>query len=306
MTAYVLRRFGFSIFVLWGALTIVFAAIRLAPGDPAQLILGPDATAEQLAALRERLGLDRPILLQYVQYVAQALRLDFGMSLRLDQPAAQAIAERFGETARLALAAMVLAVLISFPLGIAAALRPRSPIDSLVSVVSLLGQSVPGFWLGIMFILLFARSLRLLPSGGADSWQHLIMPAATLALPLIGVLTRLVRSGMLDVLDEDYIRTARAKGLPERTVVMKHGLRASLAPVVTLFGIDIALLIGGAVITETVFNLQGLGNWAVTAVFSADLPAVLGVTLILSFAVAFMNLIVDLLYAYLDPRVRYT
>ncbi len=304
MTAYIIRRFGFSLFVLWGALTIVFAAIRLAPGDPAQLILGPDATIDQLSALRERLGLNRPILVQYGQYLSQALRLDFGTSLRLDMPAGQAIEERLGETVRLALTAMLLAVTLSFPLGIVAALRPRSPIDGLVSVISLLGQSVPSFWLGIMFILLFARTLRLLPSAGSESWQHLILPAITLALPLIGILTRLVRSGMLDVLDEDYIRTARAKGLAPHTVVARHALVNMLIPVITVIGLQAGQLLGGAVIVETVFAWPGVGRLLIDAIANRDYPLVQAAVMFITVGFISINFIVDLSYGYLDPRVR--
>ena len=304
MASYVLRRLGFSVFVLWGAVTIVFAAIRLAPGDPAQLMLGTDASAQDVAALRQRLGLDQPLPVQYGRYLLDALRLDFGSSLRLDQPALQAVGERLGATGRLALTAMALAVLISFPLGIAAALRPGSIVDGVVSVLSLLGQSVPSFWLGIMFILLFARQLRLLPSGGAETWQHLVMPALTLALPLVGVLTRLVRSGLLDVLHEDYIRTARAKGLAPRSVVTRHALLNMLIPVITLIGLQLGHLLGGAVIVETVFAWPGVGRLLVEAITNRDYPLVQAAILLVTSGFILINFLVDLSYGYLDPRVR--
>jgi peptide/nickel transport system permease protein len=304
MTAYIIRRLGFSLFVLWGALTIVFAAIRLAPGDPAQLILGPDATVDQLTALREKLGLDRPILVQYSQYLGQALRLDFGTSLRLDIPAAQAIEERLGETLRLAVTALVLGIGVSFPLGIVAALRPRSTIDNIVSVVSLLGQSVPSFWLGIMLILLFARTLRLLPSAGSEGWQNLIMPAITLALPLMGILTRLIRGGMLDVMDEDYIRTARSKGLAPRVVIARHALVNMLIPVITVIGLQAGQLLGGAVIVETVFAWPGVGRLLVDAIANRDYPLVQAAVIFITVGFILINFIVDLSYGWLDPRVR--
>jgi ABC-type dipeptide/oligopeptide/nickel transport system permease component len=304
MTAYIIRRLGFSLFVLWGALTIVFAAIRLAPGDPAQLILGPDATADQLTALREKLGLNRPILVQYTQYLGQAVRLDFGASIRLDIPAAQAIEERLGETVRLALTAMLLGIGISFPLGIVAALSPRSAIDGIVSVASLLGQSVPSFWLGIMLILLFARTLRLLPSAGDDSWDSLIMPAITLALPLIGILTRLIRGGMLDVLDEDYIRTAQSKGLSPRAVIARHALVNMLIPVITVIGLQAGQLLGGAVIVETVFAWPGVGRLLVDAISNRDYPLVQAAVIFITLGFVIINFIVDLSYGWLDPRVR--
>jgi peptide/nickel transport system permease protein len=304
MTAYFLRRLGFSVFVLWGALTIVFAAIRLAPGDPAQLMLGTDATAQDVAALRQRLGLDQPIPIQYGRFLAQAIRLDFGNSLRLDQPATEAVGERFAATARLAITAMILAIAISFPLGIAAALRPGSWVDGLVSIVSLLGQSVPNFWLGIMFILIFARQLQLLPSAGAETWQHLVLPALTLALPLIGVLTRLIRSGMLDVLYEDYIRTARAKGLASRTVITRHAILNMLIPVITVIGLQLGHLLGGAVIVETVFAWPGVGRLLVEAITNRDYPLVQAVILFITGGFILINFLVDLSYGYLDPRVR--
>ena len=304
MTAYVLRRAIFSLFVLWGALTIVFVAIRVAPGDPAQLMLGAEATPQALAALRERLGLDKPLPLQYVEYLFQALRLEFGNSLRLDQPALQAVGERLGATARLALAAMLLALLVSFPLGIAAALRQDSLVDRLVSIVSLFGQSAPNFWIGIMFILVFARQFRLLPSGGAESAQHLILPAVTLALPLVGVLTRLVRSGMLDVLHEDYVRTARAKGLTSRTVIVRHALINMLIPVITVVGLQLGHLLGGTVIVETVFAWPGVGRLLVEAISNRDYPLVQAAILLITSGFILINFLVDLSYGFLDPRVR--
>ena len=200
MSTYIARRLIFSVFVLWGALTVVFLAVRAVPGDPAQMMLGPNATAADVDVLREKLGLNRPLIVQYVAYMLQTVRLDLGESLRLTQPVVWLVAERLPTTGKLALTAILIAVAISFPLGIAAAIRPGGLLDCVVSVVSLLGQSVPGFWLGIMSILIFARSLRLLPSAGDESWAHLILPSVTVALPLVGVLTRLVRSGLLDVL----------------------------------------------------------------------------------------------------------
>jgi peptide/nickel transport system permease protein len=306
MSTYVVRRLLFSLFVLWGALTIVFLAVRAVPGDPAQMMLGTDATAQEVTALREKLGLNRPLPVQYVTYLAQALLLDLGDSLRLNQPVVQAVGERLPATGRLALAAMLIAVLVSFPLGIAAAFRPGSFVDGLVSMVSLLGQSVPAFWLGIMFILIFARQLRLLPSGGDESWLHLILPATTVALPLVGVLTRLVRSGLLDVLYEDYIRTARAKGLPPRVVMSRHALRNMLIPVITVIGLQLGHLLGGAVITETVFAWPGVGLLLVDAITNRDYPLVQAAILMITTIFIAINFLVDLSYGALDPRIRLT
>jgi peptide/nickel transport system permease protein len=306
MTAYILRRLGFSVFVLWGALTIVFVAVRVVPGDPAQLIAGPQASKADVAALRHQLGLDRALPIQYAHFIGQVARLDLGDSLRLNQPAIKAVAGRFKATATLAFAAMLIAALVSFPLGIAAALRPRSLIDTIVSVFSLLGQSVPSFWLGLMFILIFARRLRWLPSSGIGGINHLILPALTLALPLVGVLTRLIRTGLLDVLGEEYIRTAQAKGLNQRTVIARHALRNMLIPVVTVAGLQMGSLLGGAVIVETVFGWPGAGQLLVTAIANRDYPVVQAGVLMITGGFILINLLVDISYGYLDPRVRYT
>lgn len=304
MTQYIIRRLIFSLFVLWGALTVVFLAVRAVPGDPAQMMLGSTATAEDVQELREKLGLNRPLIVQYGVYLFQTLKLDLGESLRMAQPVVSLVAERLPATGRLALTAVVIALLVAFPLGIAAAFRPGSWLDGVVSIVSLLGQSVPGFWVGIMFILVFARQLRLLPSSGDDSLAHLILPSITVALPLIGVLTRLVRSGLLDVLDEDYIRTAHAKGLPARTVMWRHAVRNMLIPVITVVGLQVGHLLGGAVITETVFAWPGVGLLLIDAITNRDYPLVQAAILFITTIFVTINFLVDLSYGALDPRIR--
>ncbi|MCA1646759.1 MAG: ABC transporter permease [Chloroflexi bacterium] len=304
MTAYILRRLALSILVLWGAVTVVFVAIRLAPGDPAQMMLGPSATAQEVAALRTRLGLDQPAPVQYARYLVQVARLDLGESLRLNQPALAAILERVPQTARLSGLAMLVAILLSFPMGIASAIRPGTVIDRLISILSLLGQSVPSFWLGIMLILVFARGLQLLPSGGADTWQHLVLPTITLALPLVGILTRLIRSGLLDVLLDDYIRTARAKGLTSRKVMVRHALLNMLIPVITVIGLQLGTLLGGAVIVESVFAWPGVGRLLVDGIGNRDYPLVQAAILVITTAFVVINLLVDVSYGYLDPRIR--
>jgi ABC-type dipeptide/oligopeptide/nickel transport system permease component len=304
MGSYVLRRVAYAVFVLWGALTIIFVTVRIVPGDPASMMLGAGATEDDVAALRRRLGLDDALPVQYGRFVADAARLDFGASLWLNRPVLASVGERITTTARLAAAAMAIALAVSFPLGILAALKQRTVIDGLVSVVSLIGQSVPSFWLGIMFILVFARQLRLLPSAGSDTWRHLIMPAATLALPLVGVLTRLVRSGLLDVMYEDYIRTARAKGLKPRSVLTRHALRNMLIPVVTVAGLQLGNLLGGTVIVETVFGWPGIGRLLVDAIFHRDYPLIQAAILFITAGFVLINLLVDLSYVYLDPRIR--
>ncbi|MCC6175507.1 MAG: ABC transporter permease [Chloroflexi bacterium] len=304
MSRYIIRRLIYSVFVLWGALTIVFLVVRAIPGDPAQMMLGTNATAEDVAALRQRLGLDRPLIVQYVTYIERALQLDLGQSIRLDQPVVDIVSERLPITGQLAITAMVIAVVISFPLGIAAALRPGTAVDVTVSFVSLLGQSIPAFWVGIMFILVFARQLRLLPSSGYGGWDNLLMPAVTVALPLVGVLTRLVRSGLLDVLYEDYVRTARAKGLPPRTVMWRHVMRNMLIPVVTVVGLQLGHLLGGAVITETVFAWPGVGLLLIDAITNRDYPLVQAAVLFITAVFIAINFLVDLSYGALDPRIR--
>lgn len=304
MGSYVVRRLIFSVFVLWGALTVVFLAVRAVPGDPAQMMLGTNATAADVDALREKLGLNRPLVVQYVGYMAQTLRLDLGDSIRIPQPVVKLVAERLPVTGKLALTAIVIALLVSFPLGIVAALKPGGKVDGLVSVISLLGQSMPGFWIGIMFILLFARTLRLLPSAGDETAASLVMPSVTLALPLIGVLTRLVRSGLLDVLDEDYVRTARAKGLTPQAVMWRHAIRNMLIPVITVIGLQIGTLLGGAVITERVFAWPGVGTLLIDAITNRDYPLVQAAILFITATFVVINFLVDLSYGVLDPRIR--
>ena len=304
MSTYVLTRLAYSLFVLWGAMTIIFIAVRIVPGDPASLMLGPGSTEADVVALRQRLGLNASLPEQYGRFLSGAVRLDFGDSLWLNRPVGSEIASRVAATGRLAAVAIVLALVVSFPLGILAALRQRSPADSAISVVSLIGQSVPSFWLGIMLILVFARQLRILPSAGSDTWRHLILPALTLALPLVGVLTRLVRSGLLDVLYEDYIRTARAKGLTPRSVLTRHALRNMLIPVITVVGLQVGNLLGGAVIVETIFGWPGIGRLLVDAIFHRDYPLVQATILFITAGFVVVNLLVDLSYGYLDPRIR--
>lgn len=304
MANYLLQRLFYAVFVLWGALTVIFLVVRILPGDPASMMLGATATQEEIASLRQDLGLDASLPSQYVTFMSEAARLDFGDSLWLRRPVLDSIGERVAATARLSIAAVIIAVLISFPLGIIAALRQRGPIDYAVSVVSLIGQSVPSFWLGIMLILIFARQLKWLPSAGSQTPKHLILPAITLALPLVGVLTRLVRSGLLEVMHEDYIRTARAKGISNRTVLTRHAMRNMLIPVVTVLGIQLGNLLGGAVIVETVFGWPGIGRLLVDAITKRDYPLVQAAILFITTIFVLINLVVDLSYIYLDPRIR--
>ncbi len=305
MARHIARRLLYSIFVLWGALTIVFVAVRVIPGDPAQMMIGSSGTQADVARLRHRLGLDAPIGVQYVRYLAGAVRLDFGQSLVLEEPAVQAVNERLPATGLLAATAMALGVIVGLPLGVIAALRPRSAADYLVSVASLAGQSVPNFWLGIMFILVFARQLRWLPSSGMGGLSHLVLPAVTLALLLVGVLTRLVRSGLVEVAQEDYIRSAYAKGLARTSVLRKHALPNVMIPVVTVAGLQLGNLLAGAVIVETVFAWPGAGRLLIQAIGNRDYPVVQVAVLFITISFIVVNLLVDVSYGLLDPRVRY-
>jgi len=267
-------------------------------------MVGTSGTAEDVAALNRQLGLDEALPVQYARYLQDASRLDFGESLWLNRPVGEAVAGRIAATSRLAAVAVVLALLVSFPLGILAALKQRTSVDGAISIVSLVGQSVPSFWLGIMLILVFARQLQILPSAGSQTWKHLVLPAVTLALPLVGVLTRLVRSGLLDVMYEDYVRTARAKGLRPNVVLSRHALRNMLIPVITVVGLQVGNLLGGAVIVETVFGWPGIGRLLVDAIAQRDYPLIQATILLITAAFIVINLLVDLSYGYLDPRIR--
>ncbi len=305
MAAYLIRRLALAIFVVWGVVTMVFVVMRLVPGDPANAFLGVDATKEEVEQLRERLGLDRSIPEQYMIFLRQAAGGDLGSSTYSGQPALEMIIQRLPATIRLATAALALALVTAFVLGVTAALRANSALDQLISVVTVMGQSLPDFWIGLMLILVFSGILRLLPTFGSDTLAHLILPAVTLALPLMGATTRLVRSGMLEILGQDYIRTARAKGLKPSVVVRRHALKNMLIPVVTVFGLRLGYLLGGSVIVETVFSWPGVGNTIIFAISSRDYAVVQAATLVVAISFVAINLVIDLIYVFLDPRIRF-
>ena len=305
MAAYLVRRLALAVFVVWGVVTMVFVVMRLVPGDPANAFLGVDATQEEVEQLRERLGLDCSIPEQYVIFLRQAAGGDLGRSTYSGQPALEMIIERLPATIRLAAAALALALVTAFVLGVVAALRANSALDRLISVVTVMGQSLPDFWIGLMLILVFAGILRLLPTFGSDTLAHLVLPAVTLGLPLMGATTRLVRSGMLEILGQDYIRTARAKGLKPSVVVRRHALKNMLIPVVTVFGLRLGYLLGGSVIVETVFSWPGVGNTIIFAISSRDYAVVQAATLVVAISFVAINLVIDLIYVFLDPRIRF-
>lgn len=304
MGAYVVRRLFFSLFVLWGAVTIIFVVLRLVPGDPAYIMLGPDADQAQVDALRAQLGLDHSLVQQYATYLANVVHLDFGQSFRLNADSMSLVLQRVPATIQLATTALLLSLLIGLPLGVMAALRAHSWVDRTISVFSLMGQSTPSFWLGIVLILVFARGLHMFPSAGSGTWSHLVLPTITLALPFLAILVRLTRSGLLEVVHEGYVQTARAKGLGEGIVILVHALRNALIPIVTVVGLQFGALLGGTVIVETVFAWPGVGRLLIDSIGRRDYGVVQASILLVATIFVVINLLVDLLYGFLDPRVR--
>jgi ABC-type dipeptide/oligopeptide/nickel transport system permease component len=303
MKVYLLRRFLQSLLVLLGVSFVVFGILFLT-GDPTLVLLPPDASAEDVEKFRETMGFNDPFFVQYGRFLLGALRGDFGQSVRHGEPAFDLVMERMPATFELAGAALALALCLAIPAGIISAVRRNSLLDYVSTVVALLGQSMPTFWLGIMLILLFSVQLNLLPSSGRGGWQHMLLPAVTLGLFTTARITRLTRSGMLEVLNQDYIRTARAKGVANPPVVWKHALKNAAIPIVTIVGIELGTLLGGSVITETIFAWPGVGRLSVQAIYNRDYPVVQAAVFTLSATFVLVNLVVDLLYTYLDPRIR--
>jgi peptide/nickel transport system permease protein/oligopeptide transport system permease protein len=302
---YVGRRLLAAIPTLWGVATAVFIMARLLPGDPARVIAGVLATQDQVDHLRHQLGLDQPLPVQYLAYMSGLARLDLGTSAHFGDPVAGEIASRLPYTAELALAAMAIAVVLGVLGGMVAALRRNTAIDLAISAVSVLGISMPTYWLGLMLIVLFAIQLRVLPAAGADSPTSVILPATTLGLLSVGLIARMTRSSLLEVLAQDYVRTARAKGVPPSRVVLVHAFRNALVPILTAVGLQLGALMGGAVITESVFGWPGVGRLLLDSIFSRDYPMVQGLVLLFAVTYILVNLLVDLLYMVVDPRVRY-
>jgi ABC-type dipeptide/oligopeptide/nickel transport system permease component len=303
MLRFVLRRLVLSAFVLVGVMIVVFMIVRLS-GDPTGLMISQDASAEDVAKLRHEMGFDRPLLTQFLDFAAGAVRGDFGDSLRYREPAFSLVAERLGATLRLAAAALTVAVCVAIPAGIVSAVKRNTIWDRLAMFLALFGQSMPVFWFGILLILIVSVRLQWLPSSGDNGWKSIILPAITLGLYSTARITRLVRSEMIDTISQDYVRTARAKGLRERVVLYRHALRNALIPVITVIGIEAGSMLGGAVITETVFAWPGIGQLAVRAIFNRDYPLVQAIVFTIACTFVLINLIVDLLYAVLDPRVK--
>lgn len=313
MIAYVVRRVLLLVPVALVVGTVTFLLVHVAPGDPAALMLGPEATPDQVEWLREELGLNEPLLAQYPLWLARVVRLDFGISLFLAKPVTAAIVERIVPTTQLAGYAFLIAVGLGIPAGVLAALRQNSLLDRGVMLLATSGTAIADFFLAILLILLFSVTLRWLPSGGyveftVDPVGHLksmVLPAFALGISLAGLPARLVRSSMLDVFHEDFIRTATAKGLPPLTVAFRHALRNALLPAVTVLGYALGDLLGGAVVVETVFGLPGMGQLVANSIARRDFPVIQGVVMVFAGIYLLANLLVDLLYVYLDPRVRY-
>jgi peptide/nickel transport system permease protein len=333
VTGYLARRLIQLAFVLVGVSLVVFFTMHVLPGDVATLMLGDRATTKQLADLRHQLGLDQPIYIQYLLFAKDALTGDFGRSLRTNDPAFQEVWLAFPVTIQLSFASLAIASLVGMPLGVFAAIRPNSAFDNTIMTVSLFGVSMPIFWLGLMLILVFGGTLGWLPIGGllpigeevprvtgmsvvdailagnlalvGTALRYLLLPAVTLATIPLALVTRITRSEMLSARSLDHVRTARAKGLPEWRVIVKHTLRNALIPVVTVIGLQFGLLLSGAVLTETIFALPGLGRLMVTSILSRDYPVVQAAALLTALVFVLVNLVVDMGYAYLDPRIRY-
>ena len=303
MSVYLLRRLAQSVLVLLGVSFVVFFILYLT-GDPALVLLPPDATAQDIAEFRARMGFNDPFIVQYGRFLGGALRGDFGQSVRHGEPAFGLVLERLPATFELSGAALLITLLLAIPAGVVSAVRRNTLTDYVATVVALLGQSMPTFWLGIMLILIFSVQFNVLPSSGRGGLEHLLLPAVTLGLFTTARVTRLTRSGMLEVLNQDYIRTARAKGVSGQPVVWKHAFKNAAIPIVTIVGIELGTLLGGSVITETIFAWPGVGRLSVQAIYNRDYPVVQAAVFLLASTFVLVNLVVDLLYTYLDPRIR--
>jgi peptide/nickel transport system permease protein/oligopeptide transport system permease protein len=305
MWAYIGKRLLLTLPVLFGVSFVVFAMVRLIPGDPAEIMAGQAATKELVEGIRRDLGLDRPILVQYVDFLLNLLEGDLGHSIRSRIPVTVELAVRVPNTVILALSGIAVATLVGVPAGIVSAVKPYSVIDTLVMLVALAGLSMPVFWSGLMLILVFAVVLGWLPAVGTGTPAHVVLPAVTVGMTSAAIIARMTRSSMLEVLRSDYVRTARAKGLSEGLVINRHALRNALIPVVTVIGLQMGTLLSGAVLTESVFAWPGVGRLIVEGILARDYPLVQGAVLVVALSFVLVNLLVDVLYAAVDPRIRY-
>lgn len=305
MSQYIIRRLLITLLLLLAITLIIFTMVRLIPGDPAVLMAGQGATKEQIEVTRARLGLDKHPVEQYFIFMGSLFRGDMGVSSRTRLPVSEEIMHRLPNTVRLAGAAMLIAIVVGVSAGVVAGIRRNSVFDYVSMLLALFGLSMPVFWLGLMLLLLFSVHLGWLPGPGAETWRHLILPAVTLGAASTAIIARMTRSSMLEVIRLDYVRTARAKGLTERVVIARHALKNALIPVVTVIGLQMGLLLGGAVLTEIVFAWPGIGRLLVDAILARDYPVIQGVVLVIAAMFILVNLVVDIIYVYLDPRIRY-
>ncbi|MCL0086945.1 ABC transporter permease [Thermodesulfovibrionales bacterium] len=309
MLTYIIRRLGLMVFIMLGVSVITFSMIHLVPGDPAEVIAteryGEEITAETIEHVRRELGLDQPVYVQYARWLINVLQGDLGYSFRTDRPVLDEILTRLPATIQLALAGMLVALIIAIPVGIVSATRQYSAVDNISMFGALLGVSMPNFWLGLLLIMFFSVHLGWLPVFGRGGIEHLILPSITLGTGMAAITTRLIRSSMLEVLKADYIRTARAKGLKEKVVIYKHALKNAMIPVVTIVGLQFASLLEGAVIVEVIFAWPGIGRLLVDSIFARDFMLIQGCILFIAAMFVLVNLLVDISYAYLDPKIRY-
>ncbi len=306
MIKYVARRLVASLLILWGVSTCVFLMMHMLPGDPVEVMLSRSGgSAETIESIRQQLGLDAPVGVQYVRFFAHAVRGDLGRSIFSGMKVTDLIASQLPATLELAASGMLVALVVGAALGMAAALHHNSWLDNLCVVLSVIGVSVPIFWLGLLLIQLFAVNLNWLPATGEGSGRHLVLPAVVLGFSSAGSIARLLRATMLDVLSQDYVRTARAKGLQERFVIYRHAARNAMIPVITMVGMQAGFLLGGTVVTETVFSRRGMGQLTINAILWKDFPIVQGAVLVIAAMYVFVNLLVDISYGFLDPRIRY-
>ena len=304
MTIYILRRIGLMIPVILGVLVIVFIINRMA-GDPVVMLIGSDATEEEYASERERLGLDRPVIEQFYEYVKGVVtRFDLGTSFVSRRPVSEQILVRFPTTLRLAMISLLISSVLGIAFGVICAINQNTKSDYIVSLLAMIVASLPNFWFALMMILFFAVNLGILPATGLDTWKGWVLPAVVLGLGPISNLCRTTRSSMLEVIRQDYIRTAKSKGISDNKVIFKHALKNALFPVITVFGLMASLNIGGQVVVETIFTIPGIGSYMMTSITNKDYPVVQGTVIVLSLMVCVINLLIDIAYGFADPRIR--
>lgn len=306
MSQYILRRIAIAFPLILAVTTVVFVMLRVAlPGDPAQIMAGDRASPEQIEIIRRKLGLDRPVFEQYLIFLRNFAGGDLGRSVKFREPVMGVIAKAFPFTATLTFLSVTVGTTIGLVIGIITAVYQRTWVDNIGIVLTVFFFSIPTFWLGLMLILIFSVGLRVLPVQGTGTWRHFVLPVTTLAVGQSALIARLTRSSMIEVLSTDYVRTARAKGLAQRRVLLRHALRNTLIPVITVVGLSVGGLLGGAVITESIFGLPGVGRLAIDAISNRDYPMIQGAVILVAASFVFVNLIVDIIYAFVDPRIRY-